>query len=569
MNILDLLEKNGVEIKKTGSSLVCRCPFCKNDNDTKKHNAQVNTNTNTLYCYTEGKAYTFKQVAEHFGVSFERKTNLIEIDRINETIEQALVLRNTYKEEFEKLLELEIPRQLWNVEEESFQNIGLYQDKDDNNKLKLLIRTDKSSFVWRNKGNTGEAIKWTRETIKWKHFGHKSHWSKLTDKKIVFFASGIAEWLILDWIGVDYIVVRSDSEVRQILNYKNELKDKILAILPDYDERKDPQQATSFEKVIEFIKQNFSKVVVVNIYGTDAITGEKDFRDYTRNFFKYTTQTKDDFVSGLFEAVYYSETNDLLNTETVSDELVYKSLKEEEIKQKYKLTDAIVGKNWQFICKDYLPLARNTTTLISAAGGQGKTWLALNIAMNLSKEGRKTLYWTKEDNAEYLKYRIDLLQEKIYQDPATTRFLYLHDSIDEKFNFEESYFDAIIIDPLLSFFADYYDDENNNVQARAFMSEFIAFAKRTQTTVVILHHHNKNDQTRGASAFIDSSRLLYQISEVKRENKDYDIYTQRKIELKKDNFGVAGILQGFSKIVTIKPKADFMEIEEEEVEGKY
>ncbi len=563
MVILEILEKNKVEIKQKGSTYVCRCPFCKADNKVKDHNAQINIDTNTLYCHTEGKLYTFKQVAEHFGISFDRKTNLIEVNRIKETIEWALALRNEHKNEFEKLLELEIPRQLWNIETESFQNIGLYQDKDDNNAFKLLVRTGEASFVWRNKKDSGTIIKW-------KHFGHQSHWSRITDKKIVFFASGVAEWLILDWIGVDYIAIRSDAEVRQVLNYKDELKSKILAILPDYDKRKDPQQPTSFEKVIEFIKQNFSKVAVVNIYGTEAISEEKDFRDYARNFFRYSKyQTKEDFISGLYEGVYYSETGNIYDAEAITDELVYTSLKEEKIQTKYRLADSFTGKNWDFICTNYLPVAKNTMTLISAAGGNGKTWLALNVAIHSCLEGKKTLYWTKEDNAEYLKYRLDLLKKEIYKNnPKSTDGLYLHDSVIEKFDFEEDYFDVVIIDPLLSFFLDYFDDENSNTQARSFMSEFISYSKHTQTTIIALHHHNKDtnskNRTRGASAFVDSARLLYEIEELSggREKKDYDIHTQRKVLLRKDNFGVSGILNGFNKILDIKPKPNFSELVE-------
>lgn len=57
--ILQLLDKMQIRYKKAGNNYICRCPFCKGDNELSKHNAQINETTNSLYCHSEGKLYPF------------------------------------------------------------------------------------------------------------------------------------------------------------------------------------------------------------------------------------------------------------------------------------------------------------------------------------------------------------------------------------------------------------------------------------------------------------------------------------------------------------------------------
>jgi len=62
MKILSFMERNGIKFKRIGQSYVCRCPICKRDNNLKKHNAQVNPESNNIYCYSEGKTYCIKDL---------------------------------------------------------------------------------------------------------------------------------------------------------------------------------------------------------------------------------------------------------------------------------------------------------------------------------------------------------------------------------------------------------------------------------------------------------------------------------------------------------------------------
>ena len=258
--------------------------------------------------------------------------------------------------------------------------------------------------------------------------------------------------------------------------------------------------------------------------------------------------------------------------------------KETDIFKFYKLSEIAEVKQ-DFLCKNYLPIAKNTLTMLSAHGGSGKTWLALNIAVNIAIEGAKVLYWTKEDSAGYLKSRLNILIEHFYKNKqdVINQNIYFSDSASaissyHFFLLEKHNFDVLILDPLLSFFIDSFDNENDNVQARKFISMLVNESQKRKITTLLIHHHNKSKDSefkaRGASAFLDSSRLAYEILPTKNKNNKnkekitYDIHTQREVSIVKDNFGASAILGGLSKIITIKPKSDFPEVIDENIEEK-
>ena len=66
-DILSFLDSNGIKFKKLGQSYVCRCPVCKGDNELYKHNAQVNTESNNIYCYSEGRVYFLSDIRAALG----------------------------------------------------------------------------------------------------------------------------------------------------------------------------------------------------------------------------------------------------------------------------------------------------------------------------------------------------------------------------------------------------------------------------------------------------------------------------------------------------------------------
>ena len=60
--ILDLLQKYGIPYAQKGKSFVARCPFCKRDGKLQNHNAEINVDTATLYCFSEQKTYFVKDL---------------------------------------------------------------------------------------------------------------------------------------------------------------------------------------------------------------------------------------------------------------------------------------------------------------------------------------------------------------------------------------------------------------------------------------------------------------------------------------------------------------------------
>ena len=187
----------------------------------------------------------------------------------------------------------------------------------------------------------------------------------------------------------------------------------------------------------------------------------------------------------------------------------------------------------KIVCKDFLPLVANDVNLISASGGIGKTFAALSLAMHFLKEHPSdeinAYIWATEDVPSLMKARelavINQYMERQIDFRNETKRLcygYKHTRFLEKVNGryepteyfvmvmkELAAFGLVVFDPLLNFFGG--DNENDNHQARAFMTLLKQAAVKYQTTFVIVHHGRKEDGSmRGASAFMDSVRLAYE-----------------------------------------------------------
>jgi len=257
------------------------------------------------------------------------------------------------------------------------------------------------------------------------------------------------------------------------------------------------------------------------------------------------------------------------------------------IKELVTNANKIQAKEPSFYCKEWLPIPKNTLTMISAPGGTGKSFLSIQLAIRIIAENpnNKVLLWLSEDPLYYTKDRIDKifnriiphLQEKkeeilanidiIGAEQQTIYFNQLNDKQLKELGDElvVSY-NVVILDPLIAFYA---GEENSNSEARAFMNILNRIAQDRLLSIVLIHHHNKNgegNRTRGASAFVDAVRLLYTLNTIKNEETKEIHPTKRLIRIEKDNWGVRQLL-GVSefereilpysvKEVTIKEKND-------------
>ena len=225
----------------------------------------------------------------------------------------------------------------------------------------------------------------------------------------------------------------------------------------------------------------------------------------------------------------------------------------------------IEDKEVDFICKGWLPVPVRTVSLVTAPGGTGKSWFVLQLAIRAIQEQKiqKAFLWLSEDPKEISKNRFNKIFDKVVKlkdesikskidisDSPTIQFLYDDQRKVEvsplfsHFKAKLQEYDLIILDPLIAF---YGTDENNNSSARRFMQLFTDWANKENKTIIFIHHSTKNTtQSRGASAFVDAVRTVYEIDRLKDKEGNVKESNKRVIKLTKDNYGIGNILEGYS-----------------------
>jgi len=227
--------------------------------------------------------------------------------------------------------------------------------------------------------------------------------------------------------------------------------------------------------------------------------------------------------------------------------------------------EKIEDKEVEFICKSWLPFPIKTVSLVTAPGGTGKSMFVQQLAIRAIQEGiiKKAFLWLSEDPKEISKNRFTTIFDKVLKitdesikskidisDSPTIQFLYDDQRRIEvsplfsHFKAKLQEYDLIILDPLIAF---YGTDENNNSSARRFMQLFTDWANKENKTIIFIHHSTKNTtQSRGASAFVDAVRTVYELDKIRdKEGKEEESH-KRIVKLTKDNYGIGSILGSFS-----------------------
>ena len=228
-------------------------------------------------------------------------------------------------------------------------------------------------------------------------------------------------------------------------------------------------------------------------------------------------------------------------------------------------------KESEFITKDFIPIPKNTVTIFSAGGGTGKTSLLLQLAMKFLNENKneKCFMWLSEDPLGLTKHRLNTIINGLYkQGEQTLDRLMLSDDLTFSVLEEQNRnivinslfykmkmllkdYSLIILDPLIAFFG---GDENNNAQAKLFMQLFTKWAGEENKTIIFIHHSTKNtSQSRGASAFTDAARAVYEIQKIRDEEGKEIKTNERKVILSKDNYRASKYLGGFEKDIKVFP----------------
>ena len=242
------------------------------------------------------------------------------------------------------------------------------------------------------------------------------------------------------------------------------------------------------------------------------------------------------------------------------------------------ITDIPDGQT-EFILKNWLPFPRGTVSMVAAPGGTGKSWTAPQIAFRYCDESRysKVALWLSEDPKHETKNRAKSVALEV-MNTTFSQYQNVHliterpqpVIVNGKYDAQRFYhlrkslkgYDLVILDPMRAFFG---GDENSNSDANAFMAPFQDWAAEENITIIFLHHSKKNNdesmhsKARGASAFVDACRTVYEICKVYKNQRigelDMDSQHMREFVLSKDNFGAVRMLGGYKVQRHITPKS--------------
>lgn len=346
--------------------------------------------------------------------------------------------------------------------------------------------------------------------------------------------------------------------------------------------------------IIKKSKKPINQSILIKILSATPVT----------DIYKYVKSIKEDSLKRQFQNLSLELKKNSEN-ENLSNDEIFQFLKDkqDEIRtnniftiNKNCILD-VVEKEPEFYLKNWLPIPLGTITIISAQGGTGKTWIVVQVALRFILENlnKKVFLWLSEDLESIVKHRMnsvcsDILDTKLddrFKNITTTdtapqpllerdKGVYKMSYRFEQLKAELKDYDLIVLDPLLAF---YGGEENDNSQARLFMQPFMNWCKETNKSVVFLHHSNKPtgdnilSKTRGAGAFVDASRVCYEVSKVYQKDKkslDLDLNSLhlRDIKLSKDNYGAIKHLKEFTVKRHITPQESskkFVEIVFEDI----
>ena len=231
----------------------------------------------------------------------------------------------------------------------------------------------------------------------------------------------------------------------------------------------------------------------------------------------------------------------------------------------------------KFVLRNWMPFPVGTVSMIGAPGGTGKSWTALQIGFRYLGENQfnKAALWLSEDPDYQTRSRAKSIASEI-MNATLSEYRNAHIIttrpnpivVDGKLSHERFWkmrkalkgYGMIILDPLRAF---YGGDENSNTEANVFMGALQDWAAEDGIVIILLHHSKKNDddtiksKTRGASAFTDACRTVYEISKVYKNARagelDMDNQHNRQFVLTKDNYGAMMILKDYKIMRQITP----------------
>jgi len=588
--ILEVLKANDTEWWWIGKRKMCRCPVCKNDNNKKAGlNCIINEEQNNIFCLSEKRAYSGLELAKKLKITSKFEEHLefeppkqeakpttpaqakpIEPKPTPDKKEQQ---RADYDYVSKKLQEqgfVEFAKYIYRLLDNTIYYYN-YRYQNGKNKTFLLVDTDnKLGLVNKKK------IIYNMQQLK--YVVGKEIWIVEGEKCVEMLQ------LKRDINTTNAVIIgynaKSDfinaNELNGILGY---FSDKTVRIFVDND-------VTGIKNTLELIelfKQYTNKIYIVDF---DEFAAKYDVADFLEehSFSELVDRIKNSLTADEFvklQSQKKEEDVEIVVDNTKTQELLkkeeQKEVKKEEQKNKNKFELMHLentAKHLEHKSSDMAErwllkglMREKTRTVLHAAGGSGKSFLALQMAASyllqdsfLVKElewkkerTKKVIYLSVEDENSiedyhnrfnliarqeennYTSEQIEffwqnfihieannLMQIKNKELMITDEFLELKEFITEQG------IELVIVDPLIAFV-------NGDLNDNTAVYNFFRLLKQLDTTFLIVHHQPKADYNndielstaRGASAIQDNSRCVITIRSLR--GTDYvDLYVAKQ-----------------------------------------
>ncbi len=368
----------------------------------------------------------------------------------------------------------------------------------------------------------------SRQTGKWFSLpsctSHRAYSSIETEDGPIFIVEGAKDRLAAELLSLDHIALTSVGSLNSFTREEllPVLGRRKVIIYPDNDQAAQKMAATADEKL-----DGIAESVRV-IPWTEMVDNPKkgyDLADFTKS--------QDWDIEELRQALIEPDT-----------------WIRKRMMQHYKIQKADVSgdmrtfeeRKQDFTNCGFMPIRKNTVSLLVAPGGTGKTFFMLYFLLRFILDERKpAIMFASEENYFELMDRLRriiqvtiglegderqeaerLVNEYLCVAPCESNFgsiqregTFGYEIDESKVNVIEQLvkpFELVVLDPLITFFG---GPENDNGAARTFMNVFLKLANDHNKTVLIVHHSTKDKtSSRGASAFVDAARAVYELREV-------------------------------------------------------
>lgn len=508
--ILGLFDQLSTPYKKSGSSYVCRCPICKGDSKLKDHNAQINTDTNTLYCFSEQKLYTYAEL--HRELTGEDYSKIIEKRKENAKLNTERT--RTELKEFEKAKS--------GLIEQGYSVKAVYEYFDLNGRLAY----ERYRFEKENPDGTKEKILLPCSTDGYASLkGQKQIPYRLEQ---FLYVNPDEIWLCEGEKCTDSIVANMPSSANLIvLGYT---------------------KASDFEG-LEFL---FDQKEVVIFQDNDS-TGKKNTKDLIELFKSQAKSIKvvnfSEFGQGYDVADFLENHNWNELIERVQNaEVVYKS----PLSQLTFGKKTFLEKEERFILEPFLPT--KAVTLFDALGESGKSLFALQMCMCLASgrqflglpvvDKKRILYIVGEETDYDFNERMEKIQKALQVSDDDLKNIAWISILSKDFQcstyslldeagkgIEKTEFyeylktiisqwkpDLVVLDSLGNFYA---LDENSTRHGLKFMESLKMLIRDYGCSFLLIHHQNKEAMKkdgekifRGTITFREQARCRFYIEKV-------------------------------------------------------